>query len=248
MKQIYKVISIFMILILISTTAMAAKPTSAPTPTPISNPEQVQNARLTTLETNDTLQKTNNSEQQGLVNGLINQLTSLTNRITSLENSVTNLVNDPYPAIYSTGNSNWQEFYDNNEHQLGSLSFVLPKDAYVIIQTDSDIDFWNVSAISYIIVDNIPKSYSSYGNAWPFATTSSSDWGQTAHFADSVALRLNAGQHTVNVNGSAWKKAPMCECWDGQARIIATAYDIKGSIPATVAIASLPDRLSKIKK
>ncbi len=97
MRKIYKIlISVFTILVLMSTIGIAAKPT----PTP--NPEHVQDARLVTLETNDTIQQTNNTEQQGLINGLINdinvikiQILSLTDLINSLSNRVTNLENSP---------------------------------------------------------------------------------------------------------------------------------------------------------
>lgn len=241
MKQIYKIlISIFTILILTSSIGLAAKPTSTPTATP-PNQEQIQNSRLTSLETNDTLQQMNNSEQQGLINGLINdvnsiktQIMSLTDQLNQLLNRVTNLENVPYPAIYSNS-GNWQEFKDNKSHYLENLTFVLPKDAYVTIQTDSDLLFWNGWAYTFPFVDGVQQVRAGTetgiaGQAFPMDQNLFTQWGSQVSFTNSFTMQLNAGQHTVGLLGMVYAPAPVCGCWGARTKIIVTAYDMKGNI------------------
>jgi hypothetical protein len=232
MNKIYKLVSIFIALTLISTTAIAAKPI----PTPTSNPEQVQNTRLTTLETNDTLQNTNNSAQQGLINGLINnvntiktQIISLTDQINQLINRVTNLENDPYPRLY-TMNYNVTTFLCNPSPeacitQLATLTFTLPKDATVQVQVDGrfdnwggwlDIGFFDYNADGVSCIDPICGE-PNYG----LSTTQ----GQRTGFEQSKAGYFKAGTHTIKVSASESLSffTVNSQAWT---RISATAYDV----------------------
>lgn len=196
MKNIYKVISIFMILILISTTAMAAKPMPTPTPTP--NPEQVQNARLTTLETNDTLQKTNNSVQQGLINGLINQIALLSNRLSNIENNQSQIYifGNRQVCCKSIGNG-W-----NNWSEITNYTFYLPVDSYVYVESSGSIEnFYDYAAIDLGVDSNAYGDTTNYRGYGEYPVGSS--YTRQSGFQVSDVYHLTKGYHTIYLDGWA---------------------------------------------
>lgn len=143
MRKISKMLmSVFTILILTSTIGIAAKPTPTPNPD-----EQLQNQRISILEINDTIQQTNNSEQQALIDGIIYGIDIIKNQILQLEDLIqnigirtTNLENNQtlYSRTYVFGIDNItgnEITIDGLWQDIASWTFYLPVDSNVYVET-----------------------------------------------------------------------------------------------------------------
>lgn len=165
-------ISVFIILILGPTIGVAIKPTPIPDPA-----EQVQDARLTALETNGTLQQVNNSEQQGLINDLISdvsiiksQILSLTDQISQLASRITNLETQVQPKIYGkyiedgtigTKLDGTDPNYPNNMTEIMNYTFYLPVDSSVYVESSGLLIQKEYNPDFYAIIEmNIDKDSS----------------------------------------------------------------------------------------
>jgi hypothetical protein len=232
MRNIYKkLISVLTILIL--TIGFAAKPIST-----TNQAEQIQDDRLTALEANGTLQQINNSEQQGLIDGLVSdigtiktQILSLIDQISSLSNRLTNLENSPYPAMYGkwdpnpklietieSGTINGVHF-SNPYSDISNLTFDLPTDANVSIKASGVIT--NFSAGDN---DKINMTVDTSDNLRGFTEP---------NYQISRIYRLKAGSHTIYLRGGSTScskigSGPVCNSYAIYTSIEAIATD-KGS-------------------
>lgn len=166
------------------------------------------------------------------VDSLIN---IVTNQINSLATRISNLESDPYPKLY-TMKYNFTSFNVNNGNSpLASLTFTLPRDAIVQIQTDGMFINWlGYSAIGFDVFDaNGNQDCLDWCQMVFYGDGKYDGSGQWTGFEQSKAGNLKAGTYTVKVHGLAYGSASYqtdnsVGVWT---RIIVTAYDInKGGI------------------
>lgn len=216
MRKIYKIlISVFTILILTSTIGIAAKPT----PTP--NPEQVQDERITTLETNDTVQLQNNTQQDQKITSLFSQIDDILGQINLMIDRVTNLENSPYPAIYSASENYTTITEPWTWTELNRLTIDLPKDTYVNVEASGSFHMYGGFAITTLDIDGTQKSWSGYNSG-------SGSNGQWSGFQNRATVYLTAGQHDIKLSGRVTTLGSL-DITGAAAEITATAFD-KGMI------------------
>jgi hypothetical protein len=162
-------------------------------------------------------------------------ISSITNQINSLATRISNLESDPYPKLY-TNRYNFTSFNVNNGNsQLASLTFTLPRDAIVQIQTDGMFINWlGYSAIGFDVFDtNGNQDCLDWCQMVFYGDGKYDGSGQWTGFEQSKAGNLKAGTYTVKVHGLAYGSASYqtdnsVGVWT---RITVTAYDInKGDI------------------
>ncbi len=76
-------------------------------------------------------------------------------QINSIINRISNLENDPYPKLYSIPYNVTRFNVDSGDNQFATLTFTLPKDAIVQIQTDGMlIDWRGYAAVNFDVDTN----------------------------------------------------------------------------------------------
>jgi hypothetical protein len=226
MRPIYKILSVLFILILTGSVYAAVQSSytytgclAANTPLQISSLDkgtfyniQPGSQPISACKTGDYLVSLYDQVQvDSLINTITNQINSLTTRISNLEN-------DPYPAVYAAPYKVTGLPTNNQIYELNSLTFVLPKDAYCIIQEDGMMISYLGYAYTNLIIDNNGGQGAWYGDG---KYDGSGEW---TGFEKADVQYLTAGAHTVRVDGLTYGGNP-----EAFARISVTALD-KGMI------------------
>ncbi len=214
MRRIYKIlISMFTILILISTIGTAVKP--APTPDPA---EQVQDTRLTTLETNSTLQQINNSEQQELIDGIISDINIIKDQILQLENfiqilgsRITSLEDNEtlQSRTYVLGKDNISGndvITDGLWHEITNWTFYLPVNSSVYVESSGALHPQYTLSIN-MGIDLEPCSSTDGDNCLGPNIREYANYPQSViynGFQISKVYFLTKGYHTIYLQGKSW--------------------------------------------
>lgn len=210
MRQIYKILSVLLILTLIGSVYAAVQSSYTYTGCLAANStSSIQKGTLYNLRPGTTpitackigdyqISLYDKKQVDSLINSLSNQITSLSNRVSNLENNQSQIYifGNRQVCCKSIGNG-W-----NNWSEITNYTFYLPVDSYVYVESSGNIaNFYDYAAIN-LGIDYNPlgdtTNYRGYGE-YPVG----SSYVRQSGFQISNVYFLTKGYHTIHLSGWA---------------------------------------------